>query len=198
MVMKLILLVLLMTASACNEKQPATAPSVGAVTVHGQLLDFATQAARPAMTIRFVDDFRVNTGSATTDQTGSYVLSIPAAGSYLVWINETGIGRVRVHGGPFRGELFVDDGTCISRYGTVFNRMSSRPVAGATVSLGQQTATTGVDGWYRIDLGCPASRMIGFNTTFIYVTHPRFANYQQIVGRRLYEVQRLDMDIDPL
>ncbi len=69
------------------------------------------------------------------------------------------------------------------------------PVRGATISLSGGTATSGPDGWYRIDLGCPERSLPG-GTTFIYVTHPNYVQRQQVVGRGVQGVLRLDFDLE--
>jgi hypothetical protein len=101
-----------------------------------------------------------------------------------------------VTGSGYRGDLLVRGGTCISRYGTLADARTLRPVGGATVSLGGQTAISEPDGWYRIDLGCPSTETIGFNTTFMRVSHPNYAMREQVVGRGIQRVSRLDVDLE--
>jgi hypothetical protein len=101
-----------------------------------------------------------------------------------------------VTGSGYRGDLLVRGGTCISRYGTLADARTLRPVGGATVSLGGQTAISEPDGWYRIDLGCPSTGTIGFNTTFMRVSHPNYAMREQVVGRGIQRVSRLDVDLE--
>ena len=59
-----------------------------------------------------------------------------------------------------------------------------------------ETTTSEPDGWYRIDLGCPPTGTIGFNTTFMSVTHPDFAPRQQVVGRGIGGLSRIDIDLE--
>jgi hypothetical protein len=51
------------------------------------------------------------------------------------------------------------------------------------VTLLSRKTVTGSDGWYRIDFGCPPEGIVGFNTTFIDVSHPAYADRSEIVGR---------------
>ncbi len=62
--------------------------------------------------------------------------------------------------------------------------------------MGAETTISEPDGWYRIDLGCPATGTIGFNTTFMTVTHPNYAKREQVVGRGISGVSRIDLDLD--
>jgi SAM-dependent methyltransferase len=112
------------------------------------------------------------------------------------------VGTGRVKGSTYHGDLLIDSGTCVSRYGTLADARTLRPVAGATVSVGSGTAVTlgttvsGPNGWYRVDLGCPTNGLIGFNTTFLYVAHPNYASRDQVVGRGVHGVRRLDLDLE--
>jgi hypothetical protein len=79
----------------------------------------------------------------------------------------------------------------------VADGLTLRPVAGATVSLGTTRVVTADDGWYRIDLGCPTSGIIGFNTTFMYVSHPSYPQQSEVVGRGVAGVERRDVWLQP-
>jgi len=54
---------------------------------------------------------------------------------------------------------------------------------------------TAQDGWYQIDLGCPASGMFGFNTTFFYVSHPGYTDHSEIAGKGIIGVARHDLGL---
>jgi hypothetical protein len=94
-----------------------------------------------------------------------------------------------------RGDLLVRGGGCISRYGVLLDLGTRRPIAGATVTLPDASTTSGIDGWYRLDLGCPDTALPG-NTTFMTVTHPNFATKQQVVGRGVLGVSRIDLELE--
>ena len=51
------------------------------------------------------------------------------------------------------------------------------------------------EGWYRIDLACPEVLGPG-GTTEIYVAHPDYERRTQVVGRGVYDVLRLDLDLE--
>jgi hypothetical protein len=164
--------------------------------VHGEVLDFRTEAGVAGAAVEFRSDSQLGDARATTDASGRYVLSLPASGVFTVLVEGGYVGSSRVTGSGYRGDLLVRGGTCISRYGTIADARTLRPVVGATVSLGGQTTTSEPDGWYRLDLGCPPSGTIGFNTTFMSVTHPNYALREQVVGRGIGGVSRLDVDLE--
>jgi hypothetical protein len=147
--------------------------------------------------VQFGSDSLSGGTRATTDANGSYEISLPNAGPFFdVSVNGAGAGVTRTTRPRYRGDLLIDRGTCISRYGTISDAHSMVPIIGATVTLGGKSTTSGIDGWYRIDLGCPETGFIGFNTTFIYVTHPNYTRNQVVVGRGLHAVYRLDMGLE--
>jgi hypothetical protein len=131
---------------------------------------------------------------ATTDSSGSYTAQIATPGSFLVLIDGSFAGSARVTGRSYRGELFVNGGSCVSRYGTIADARTLGPVAGAVVTVGGGRAVTDVGGWYRIDLGCNGS--FGFNTAFLTVDHDGYLQALRSVGRGISGVQRLDVDLD--
>ena len=177
---------------SCDEKLP-TGPSGGDPIrrVQGRVLDFASQSGLPGVTVGFGRNFPDVLFQTTTDASGAYTLDLPA-GELIAIVDGVFAGTLAVHvGGPaFRGDLFGNVGNCVSRYGSVIDGDTFRPVAGATVSLGGQTAVTGPDGWYRLDFGCTG--YLDFGTTFIYVTHPGHQNFQRVVGRGIGGASRID------
>jgi hypothetical protein len=50
--------------------------------------------------------------------------------------------------------------------------------------------------WYRIDWGCPSPGTIGFNTIFMSASHPSYASQQQVLGRGIQRVSRLDFVLE--
>lgn len=174
-----------------------TPPSSGA-SVRGLVQRFATGSPVPGAAVLFVADSRAGEASATADASGHYALSVPTVGFFSALVNGAPIGGVRVTGPSYRGDLFIDDGTCISRYGTLTDARTLNPVVGASVSLGGITTTSGPDGWYRIDLGCPPDGRLGFNTTFLYASHPSYLLRSAVVGRGIRGVLRRDLDLEPM
>jgi len=65
------------------------------------------------------------------------------------------------------------------------------------VTLLGTSVATGIDGWYRIDLGCPADGVVGSNTTFLDATRAGYFNASESVGRGVFSVRRLDVWLEP-
>lgn len=191
----LAIVALIVTACGCDEQHTVTGPSPNGEFVRGRVIDFRTQAGVSGVVVRFGGESALGDSRATTDPSGSYAISVPFIGLSTVSLDGVPVGTVRVTGRAFRGDLLFDSGTCISRYGALTDARTLSPVAGATVSLGGRTAISGADGWYRIDLGCPQTNLPG-GTTFMYVTHPNYASRQQVVGRGIQGVRRLDLDLE--
>lgn len=166
------------------------APSTSVPGFAGRVFDFATNMGVPTVTVSFGGK------TAVTRPDGSYVLDLPA-GQYEPTINGVRVGIALVNGNSYRGDFLVRTGTCVGRYGTVTDRRTFKAVAGATVGFNGSNATmTATDGWYRIDLGCPENGIVGFNTTFLVVSHPNYTNASQVVGRGVYGMTRLDVELD--
>ena len=189
---KLILGILVVFTAACGGQQTPNAPSNRPAGFSGRVLDFTTNLALSAVTVSFGDK------TAITGADGTYVLNVPS-GQYEPTVDGVRVGTTHVTGGSYRGDFLVHTGTCVSRYGTVSDRQTLKPVAGAAVGFNGSSAaitTTGTDGWYRIDLGCPTNGIVGFNTTFLVVSHPNHASASQTVGRGIYGVTRMDVELD--
>jgi hypothetical protein len=152
-------------------------------------LDFWTSLGVSGANVVFGDT------SAVSDVGGSYVLVVPTTGPYEPRVDGVLMGYSRVTGSTYRGDFLVRPGDCVTRYGTLADARTRRPVFGATVSLGGQTVMSEPGGWYRIDLGCPANGWFGFNTTFIYISHPNYVNLEQVVGRGVRGTMRLDFEL---
>jgi hypothetical protein len=88
----------------------------------------------------------------TTNVDGTYVATVPLTGRFRVSVDGMGIGLAHVNGKEYRGDLFVDQGKCIARYGIVIDRRTLRPIRRARLSLGSGVLTD-ADGWYRVDMG---------------------------------------------
>ena len=194
-VRNLVITVMIVMACGCDERQTVTGPSSNSVSIRGHVLDFRTQVGISGVVVQFAAESQVADIRATTDASGSYVMSVPIFGPLTVSVDGVFVGTGRVTGPTYRGDLLIDSGTCISRYGTLADARTLRPVAGATVTVGGGTTISGADGWYRIDLGCPTMNLPG-NTTFVYVTHPNYTPRQQVVGRGVQGVRRVDLDLE--
>lgn len=185
----------LLVAVTCGcDDGGVTAPSSNETAIRGRVLDFSAETGIAGALVQFTGESLPSGPSATTDANGHYVISASSPGPFTVWVDGAFAGDARVTRPNYRGDLLIDSGSCISRYGTIADAETLVPVAGATVALGGSRTTSGIDGWYRIDLGCPSRP--GFNTAFIYVTHPNYAQRQQVVGRGIHGVRRLDLALE--
>jgi hypothetical protein len=192
-------LIAVVTLHGCGEDSGPTAPTSGSPVVRGTVLDFQTQTPLPGVVVRVGADPRAGGAEAVTDASGRYSLPQPQYTGlfYYFAINDSPAGRGFPAGGNYRGDLLVDTGKCVARYGVVMDARTLRPIAGASVGFSADTlATTSRDGWYRIDWGCPSSGTIGFNTTFLVASHPSYTSQQQVLGRGIQGVQRLDFVLE--
>jgi hypothetical protein len=176
-----------------------TEPSPGDTTIGGRVVDFQTQAGVSGAALRFQDERQGLDIGALTDANGSYSLPASTSGTFTVSVNGDPQAFVHVNGSRFVGDLLVDRGTCIARYGVILDGRTARPVPGATltVSFAGLTTTTDGRGWYRVDFGCPASGVVGFNTTLMTVTRAGYATREIVVGRGVASVIRIDLDLEP-
>lgn len=176
---------------ACDENRGPTSPTPSSPVVRGTVLDFQTQTPISGAVVRVGRDPVAGGAETVTDANGRYSLPQPPHTGmfYYFAINNSPAGRGHPAGANYRGDVLVDTGTCVSRYGVVTDARTLRPIAGASVG---SLATTSSDGWYRIDWGCPPSGTIGFNTTFLSASHPSYISQQQVLGRGIQRVQRLD------
>lgn len=186
----LIVAALMVLASGCGAETPTEPSADGVVRITGWVSDFGTDAGVSGVAVRFGET------QAITDAGGAYVMSV-LIGQHTVYVDGTPIGSARVNGPFYRGDLLIRGGNCVSRYGTLADARTRRPVSGATVSLAGKSTRSAPDGWYRIDLGCPQNGLVGFNTTFMTVEHPSYAARSQVVGRGVFGVVRIDLDLEP-
>ena len=187
--MRYLLSAVLISAIASCGGSP-TSPRAGEIIrISGTVREFSTGAAVPDATVSF------GTATAVTKPSGVYSIDVSAFERYEPTIDGRFMGLSVPFGTAYRGDFLVRSGTCVGRYGTVSDLGLHQPIAGATVSLGGQTTVTGADGWYRLDLECPPSGIVGLNTTFIYATHATHADRSQTVGRGIAGVSRIDIEM---
>jgi hypothetical protein len=190
----LVLIVLLAGVWGC-QRQDVTGPSSTSRSIQGRVIEFETQTPLAGAVVQFAADQQAGDSRATTDVSGAYAMTLQDTGIFTVSVDGIVIGTARLTRPTYRGDLLVDRGNCISRYGTVVDSRTLRTVGGATVAIGTNTTISGPDGWYRIDLGCPSVPFFT-NTVVITVTHPSFAEYQQIIGRGVQGVLRIDLPLE--
>lgn len=184
--------------SACDESLPMapsnpTAPS-GFVTISGQVIDFRTGGFVLGAVVR-LEGVNVDAVEAVANSSGVYVISV-LVGQHRVFVNGVVSGSAYVNGSAYRGDLLIDHdyqsrdghGLCIGRHGIILDARTLRPI-GAMVANG--LATSGADGWYRIDRDCPAFPSVG--TQVWTVTHPDYEPGIAASGRGILRVLRSDV-----
>ena len=142
---------------------------------------------------------RVTIGSAaaTTDSGGAYSLTVPS-GDQGVSVDGESLGMITMRDPTYRGDLYAHVTGCIARYGTVVDSQTRRPVSSAVVSInGQLSVSTDYAGWFRENLGCPGTQCLGFNTTFLSITHPNYVTGSFGIGLGVCLVKRVDYELAP-
>jgi len=192
------LVAIVLCATACGSP---TSPTPSTFNVSGRVLDFQTGAPVSGAAVAFGDidsgPFRA-TATAVSDIDGNYSVTVPPASvfGYHIEVNGVFAGLARP-GMSYRGDLFVNVGTCIARYGTVVDARTARPIAGAQVTLVGKSTITDALGWYRLDFGCPSTPPLPGNTTFMSVYASGYAVGSESIGRGVNGVERRDVSMTP-
>ena len=193
---------LALSAQGCDESTRPTGPSESnsragpsgtGIRFTGRVVDYVTQSPAAAAAVVFTDA-QFGPSQTTTNADGQYVLTVPRTGVFTVAVEGVVAGTARVNGTAYLGDLLIHRGTCAARYGLVIDVRTLRPIERATVTLGERRVMSGANGWYRIDLSCPDVVQPG-GTILIYVMHPDYQMRQQVVGRGVSGVRRLDLDL---
>jgi len=173
--------------------------------VQGVVLDFQTAKPIPGAVVGFskspVVGFSEVIESTVTDADGRYSLPEPPARGvnepYGFVVDNQYLGRGYPRSRNYRGDVAVDRGKCVARYGMVLDSRTYAPIVGATaLDLGNQVrATTDKDGWYRIDWGCGVG-YVGFNTTWHIMSHPNYNSRNFAGGRGIIGTFREDVMLD--
>jgi hypothetical protein len=180
---------------SCGSATPQSSPAAPSgdlgdtLRVSGQVHDFSTGAGVAGVTVAFGDS------SSVTNESGRYSIPLSETGTYYPTIDGRKVGTTHVTGASYRGDFLAQTGTCVSRYGTVSDAASHKPISGVMLSLGGKITGSGPDGWYRVDFGCPPEGWVGFNTIFIYLSHADYMDTSQIVGRGIAGALRLDIEM---
>jgi hypothetical protein len=177
------------TAIACggSPTQPAWD---GQVSVSGTVLDFQTDAAIRGANVT------IGGATATTNDSGVYSLKVQAGGERTVSIDGELVAIVEMRDRTYRGDFYAHIAGCVARYGTVVDKQSRRPVYGARVSAGGAAVGTDQTGWFRLPLGCSGAQCVGFNTTFLSITHPSYVDGSFVAGRGVCFVRRVDYELE--
>jgi hypothetical protein len=180
---------ILLGLTSCSSPSAPSSPVQSSPTqiVSGQIIDLATGAPLAGR------QFRFDTQQIVTDGNGRYSIEV-ATGDYSVRLDSGETGSISARYSPAKGDVFANIGNCQGRYGVVFDLSTGRPIAGAKVSL-TGGATTGADGWYRIDAGCGQTF---FNTTAFQANAPGYEGYFEFMGRYVNSLVRQDIGLKPL
>ena len=192
--MKAFATIAILLLGACEDTP--TAPTRGPLAIAGTVRDFTTGRPLPMASVVFETSVGSARISAATDSSGRFSASVSDPAEYLLSVNGRPAGIAIVNRNNYAADLFADTGTCIARYGAVTNRRTALPVEGAVLTLSGVRTTSNIHGWYMINLGCPESGLIGFNTTLIQVSHPSYTAFSRVVGRGVGLVTRLDISLD--
>ena len=160
------------------------------VRISGRTIDWRSGAGVAGVTVELGG---LRTAS---DATGVFTLTLPSAGPYDPIVAGLSSGVSHVSGAAYRGDFLVNAGTCVSRYGTVTSARTAAPLAGAVVTVGTVTTTTGADGWYRADLGCP-SGPFGVGPGPFTVTKPGYFDASSLETRGFFLSVRIDVELIP-
>ena len=184
---------------ACSSSP--TAPTNGPFLVSGVVRDFQTDVRVARATVSFgdIDSSAVlaDDPRSLTDSGGLYELGLMPR-RYHVWVDGVYRGETIVRRGVNRTDLFVRDGGCAVRYGTVADAVTGRTVAGASVSLINVTASTASDGTYRLEFGCRGPFAFA-GTIVMTVSRAGFQTRSVPMGRgeNLVNAIRQDVDLNP-
>jgi hypothetical protein len=179
---------ILLGLASCSSPSEPSSPAQSSPTqiVSGQIIDLATGAPLPGR------QFKFDTQQIVTDESGRYSIEV-AAGDHSFRLDSGEAGSISARHSPTRGDVFANIRNCQGRYGVVFDVSTGRPIAGATVSL-TGGATTGADGWYRIDAGCGQTY---FNTTMFVANARGYEGFSQYMGRYVDSLIRQDIGLKP-
>ena len=190
---------------------PTPPAADAAIHVFGRVLDFTSNSGVPGASIDFyVEGFPTIASSVVTDAAGRYSVSLARGVRYNPRINgpdvDSNRGSIIPLAKETEADYLINGGTCIVFYGTVRNAVTGEPISGASVGFDRftlPTTQTGVDGSYRLDLGCPtpANPWRAIGTTFMrvsregYMTTGAYGNRGEFLPSA--RTQRIDVALRP-
>ena len=219
MIVRIATIVMAASLGACGADTPSrptpvadtppaapTPPSIPA-RVSGIVLDFQTAKPLAGVVVGFATDFPQRpigmTETATSGADGRYSLleppPLPSGRPYVFVVDNQNVGRGYPRAANARsGDVAVDRGKCIARYGLVLDSRTFAPIVGATARslTNQLRATTDQNGWYHIDWGCGVGQL-GFNTTWHVMSHPDYNSTNFASGRGISGNFREDVLLTP-
>lgn len=153
----------------------------------------------------YINGLDATAATVATAKTGDYQVMLPPG-----WYNpriggdmpDSNRGDIRPIGTTYLADLFINGGNCVLIYGTIRDATTAAPLEGATVTFLGPAQTTGADGSYRMDLGCPTgSTPFGIGTRFMFVRKPGYVTQQPFGNRAEFVpgtgLQRVDVNLKP-
>jgi hypothetical protein len=187
----LAVLLVLLGCAACGSDNEVTGPTTAAVPIAGRVIQFFSRDTVGSAAI----EFRTTSGSpgivTISDAAGQYSATLPRGGDYLIYVNGNPAGIAYVGGAGYRGDLIIDNGRCVARYGTITDP-AGRPLANATVAIGALQARSAADGFYSIEFGCPSTGTLGSETFAMQVSVAGYSPASRMIGQNMTGVLRLD------
>jgi hypothetical protein len=186
---------------AATPTAPTTSIKPPLTPIQGRVVDF--QSIRPiAGATVSIGDF----GTAVTDSDGRYSIPQPplnyAPNSPVSFtVNGEVVGRGYPRGENNRaGDVAVDRGNCVMRYGMVLDSTTMLPIVGANVATagGTKSKPTDKDGWYELDFHGCGYGYTGFNTTWATASAPGYTSAIFDGGRGWSGVRRNDVMLTPI
>ena len=218
MIVRIATIVIAASLAACGPDTPSRptpiadtpstpAPPAVPARVNGVVLDFQSAKPLAGAVVGFATDFFLQptgiTETAVTDANGRYSLPEPPpranGGRYVFVVNNQNVGSGYPRAANARGgDVAVDQGKCIARYGLVLDSRTFAPIAGATARslTNALRATSDQNGWYHIDWGCGIG-FAGFNTTWHVMSHPDYNSSNFASGRGISGNFREDVLLTP-
>jgi len=153
-------LVLLFLA-ACHES-PTEPPDFTPVTLSGRVVLAETGAPAAGARVVASESYPANrSGEGVADVDGNYRITGIPGGTYTILVygageSEAALVRSYLLNGPAAVlNLEISGNRCAVIEGTVLDRVTNLPIAGAVNRFGDRSVTTGPDGRFRMELGCP-------------------------------------------
>lgn len=175
----------------CSQSPTQPTSWDGQVRVTGSIRDFPSEAVVNGAHVA------IGNAAATTDPTGAYSLTVPA-GEQHVLVDGEAIADVTMKDRTYRGDFYVHLAGCVARYGTLIDSVTRQPIPGASLSFaGGAPVITDQTGWFRKSSGCPGTLCVGFNTSFVTITHPNYRDGLGVLGRGICRVERADYELEP-
>jgi hypothetical protein len=202
---------------ACSDRTPTTptpvpppSPPAQALRVTGRVIDYRTGTPVPGVIMRWrgtndAPGQQFDLVGVDADASGNFSAVLPVADAFQINFEPNiyqSAALVRVPGKQLQTDLIVNAGSCVMRYGTVIDKVTRQPIAGATVRRAG-TVVTDASGNYRIEIGCEPRDYTywGIGTTILEVTHPAYAAAFVFDGRREHTsgsgIRRVDFALQP-